>query len=253
MNFWLVFLFFVINFCYVFYVIKLERSNILLQETLEWRDPYSILEQSCQKTLNTSFDCNFPVKTKNEWNEIPNICLLFASKCKNSLHFLGEQENLNLFWSDFLFLDFVLTKHFEYKRFIEIGTNSGIQSLYFGLLAKTRRGKFHTFDEIDKRSQRIKNGWLDNMIFHKIHFENQEKQVLDSIKNSNVLLFSVKKCKLFQKILPKMNIRSVLFLDKNFLNDKCFRMSLSKNYFSDVYKSFSNHFASQYQSFVKIR
>lgn len=253
MNFWLVIFVFLLNFFYVYYVIKLERSNQVLRETKDFKDLYSDLEKSCPVILNSSSECNFPSKKYQNWREIPNICFLFASECKNSLHFFGEEENLNYFWSDFIFIDFVLTKHFEFKNFLEIGTGSGIQSLYYGLITRSRRGKFNTFDENDFRSQRIKRGWTDNMMFHKINFDKDTIYLDKYLKTSNAIFFSVGNCKLFQMMITKLTTRTILFINMKLVDQKCIRKHLSKNHFSDVYKKFSNHFASKYQSFVKIR
>ena len=68
---------------------------------------------------------------------------------------------------DRIFMDFIFSKHQEFKVITEFGTFSGVTSMYLGMTSRLRgMSVFNTFDMVDYRDPSVKEGWLDNMKFH---------------------------------------------------------------------------------------
>lgn len=69
-------------------------------------------------------------------------------------------------YADTMMWEFVFARHKQHRNMAELGTMTGGTSLYFGMAARTRGGRFDTFDRSDNRVSEVKMGWLDNMHFH---------------------------------------------------------------------------------------
>ena len=91
---------------------------------------------------------------------------------------------------DVLFIEYVLGHNPQYTNGVELGTASGLTSLYWGLAMHLRGGKFHTFDIIDHRSQAIKDAWGTNMVHYTADVLGSVNQdVVNLISMSNTLAF----------------------------------------------------------------
>ncbi len=64
---------------------------------------------------------------------------------------------------DMLFIEYVLGNNQQYKNIVELGTASGLTSLYLGTAMKLRNGTLTTFDIKDNRTDEVKKAWLNNM------------------------------------------------------------------------------------------
>jgi predicted O-methyltransferase YrrM len=69
-------------------------------------------------------------------------------------------------FGDQMMLHFVLSRHREAKRFVELGTFTGVTSLHWGIAASLRQGELDSFDFTDWRPEHVKRTWLHNMHFH---------------------------------------------------------------------------------------
>ena len=59
-----------------------------------------------------------------------------------------------------MLLNYLLALIPNASHFVELGTFTGITSLYFGMIARLRGGKLVTFDIKDWREETVKNAWL---------------------------------------------------------------------------------------------
>eukprot|EP00455_Lapot_gusevi_P011230 TRINITY_DN1516_c0_g1_i2.p2 TRINITY_DN1516_c0_g1~~TRINITY_DN1516_c0_g1_i2.p2 ORF type:complete len:316 (+),score=100.44 TRINITY_DN1516_c0_g1_i2:94-1041(+) len=118
--------------------------------------------------------------TYNSWDtKTPNLCLYLNLNCQNCWHRFGVRLT-GISHADNIFLDFVITAHPKLNNFVELGTEGGVTSFYFGVVAKMRGGgQMHTFDIHDVRRPEVKRVWMENMFFH-------QDSIFDVVGSKNV-------------------------------------------------------------------
>lgn len=91
---------------------------------------------------------------------------------------------------DMLFIEYVLSHNPQYTSGLELGTASGLTSLYWGFAMHLRGGKFHTFDIVDRRPQNVKEAWPTNMVHYTADvLSSLNQDVVNLISMANMLAF----------------------------------------------------------------
>ena len=95
---------------------------------------------------------------------------------------------------------------------IELGTASGITSLFLGLAARARGIEFHTYDMFDQRAEEVMRAWLPDMFYH--HGDCHNNTELDAmVSKPNVLLYvDADKLTEVRLFVPKLLPGSVFFV-----------------------------------------
>lgn len=92
---------------------------------------------------------------------------------------------------DALFLEWVFSRRPALTNIVELGTGTGLTSLYLGMMARVRGGQFHTFDHVDRRPDWVLRAWLPEMTFHQVDLSvsGGEGYALERVGLENTLLF----------------------------------------------------------------
>jgi len=117
-----------------------------------------------------------------------------TSKYKRKLlGIIDEEQNgdIGVGCGDILFLNHVISENPSLNNFVELGTWTGVTSMYLGMIARIRGGEFHSFDKVDVRMESVKNSWLPEMYFHQedILRKKPSKKVLDLVSKENTFIF----------------------------------------------------------------
>jgi hypothetical protein len=103
---------------------------------------------------------------------MPPLCDYISIEClgaqnKRAAHVFGfGGPGLMIGYADVMTWEFVFARHQNLKDMAELGTMTGGTSLYFGMTANVRGGRFDSFDRSDNRASESRRGWLPNMVFH---------------------------------------------------------------------------------------
>jgi len=116
--------------------------------------------------------CPFTPENYDNWTKMPPLCDYLSIEClgegnKRAAHVFGfGGPGLMIGIADQWMWEFVLARHQNLRHIVELGTMTGGTSLYLGMAANVRGGKFHSFDRSDNRASDARRGWLPNMIYH---------------------------------------------------------------------------------------
>jgi hypothetical protein len=67
-------------------------------------------------------------------------------------------------YGDLILLEKFLSAHTQWTNFVELGTGSGLTTLYLGIAAQLRGGVVHTFDQVAPPNE-IRSCWPNNIYF----------------------------------------------------------------------------------------
>lgn len=215
-------------------------------------------------------DCPFEPDNFDYWPEMPQICLYAAIDCRASQHFLGHgNKKLQMSWSDYYYIDFVLTRFQNIKHVVECGTFGGVTSLYFGMVTRGRGGELHSFDIFDHRPASTKSGWLDNMLFHRedilydqaswkseleLNFGDKNPNVIQLIQRNNTLAFydSIKclEIKMYAQFQPVGSVFLTHDWDTE-VNEDCIRETLQRHNFIPLYTDLASSIGTRVRGFQR--
>lgn len=103
---------------------------------------------------------------REDWATLQRVLgYLRLHKDKKSRSLFGKLAANSFGHGDLLFLDFVLCKHPEWKHCIELGTGSGLTTLYLGMCFQLRGGTVWTYDNRKQRGRMFHEHFGENVIF----------------------------------------------------------------------------------------
>lgn len=107
----------------------------------------------------------------------------------NSRSVFGVPRGLSAGHGDLLLLDLVLCQHPQWVNLVELGTGSGLTSLYIGISAKLRGGTLHTYDHGNPAPQ-FKRAWPDCISYHQQDLlSDPAGDVAENIKQAGLVIF----------------------------------------------------------------
>lgn len=97
-------------------------------------------------------------------------------KSKESRSMFGKQAANSFGHGDFLFLDYVLCRQPGWKNCVELGTGSGLTTLYLAISFMLREGTVHTFDKRYVRGRMFHEFFPSNVVFEESDVLEQERE-----------------------------------------------------------------------------
>jgi hypothetical protein len=145
---------------------------------------------------------------------------------KNRWNFGPGTSMLALSYADHIIFEYVFSELPDYCGMIEIGSASGISSLWFSLIMKIRGCKFYGVDYKEQRSSISKNNW----------FSNADYLIENVLKNVN------------EKVVGKIKEVDFIFLDNG---DKYKEFEMYYKYVKPGSIIFVHQRTSKYYKFLK--
>jgi len=140
---------------------NLNRPACMVNTPVPYMPKGKIQKEMCQQCKKTK-PSDWP------WNLQIDLCSYISlTKCCNFGHMFGfsDEEAPQLSWSDLIMLDFALSAHPDLINVVELGTGTGLTTMYLGLISNYRGGRLITFDSEQFLPTYVNETWFENMKF----------------------------------------------------------------------------------------
>jgi len=134
---------------------------------------------------------------KKDWKNVQRVQdYLRLEKNKTSRSLFGKLACNSFGHGDLLFLDYVLCKHPKWQHCVELGTGSGLTTLYLAMCFQLREGIVWTYDNRKQRGKMFHQYFPENVMFYEMDvLTKPAAQIVEQVSEPNRFVLFDNGCK----------------------------------------------------------